>query len=145
MTRVGVAAGCVAVALAASAFAVRGMTTTNATSVATTTSMTATDAPPHRGDGAQLFRSKGCATCHTGPDSTARFDTAPSLADAQSWAANREPGVSATDYLAESMLAPSTFISPAFRDGAGGPMTGMPDLGLAPDEVDALIDYLLHR
>ena len=37
----------------------------------------------------------------------------------------------------------STFISPAFR-GEGGPMTRMPDLGLSPKEVDALIDYLLH-
>ncbi|MEO5901381.1 MAG: cytochrome c [Ilumatobacteraceae bacterium] len=144
MTRVGVAAGYAALALVAATFAVRGVTTSTAASTAPlTTSTTATVVSAHRTDGAQLFRSKGCATCHTGPDSTARFDSAPSLADAAAWAASREPGVSATDYLAESMLAPSTFISPAFHDG-GGPMTGMPDLGLSPDEVDALIDYLLH-
>ena len=93
--------------------------------------------------GAQLFQRKGCATCHTGPDSQARFEAAPSLAGAAAWAANREPGVTARDYLAESMLAPSTIISPAFRGGAG-PMNVMPDLGLSPEEVDALIDYLLQ-
>ena len=51
--------------------------------------------------------------------------------------------MAARDYLAESMLAPSTFISPTFRGGAV-PMNTMPDLGLSPEEVDALIDYLLQ-
>lgn len=133
MTRGGIAAGCAALALVAATFAARAETTSTATTVAA----------PRMLDGAQLFRSKGCATCHTGPDSPAVFEAAPSLADAPSWAGSREPGVSATDYLAESVLAPSTFISPVFRDG-GGPVSGMPDLGLSPEEVDALIDYLLH-
>jgi len=132
MTRVGVAAGCLAAMLVVVTLAMRGDSTTTA----------ATSSPPPSMDGAQLFQRKGCASCHDGPDSTARIDVAPSLTDAPSWAAGREPGVTATDYLAESMLAPSTFISPSFR-GPAGPMAGMPDLALSPAEVDALIHYLL--
>ena len=135
MTRVGVVAGCAGVVLVVATFATQGTST-------------ATGPPPAAaaaasGDGASLFQRKGCATCHTGPDSTGRFEAAPSLAGAAAWAANREPGVTARDYLAESMLAPSTFISPAFR-GSVGPMDAMPDLGLSPEEVDVLIDYLLQ-
>ena len=133
MTRIGTIAGCAAVALVAATLATGGMTTSAEPDVVV--------APP--ADGAQLFHAKGCATCHLGPDSTDSMGIGPSLANAASWAAQREPGVSATDYLAESMLAPSTFISPAFR-GEVGPMSGMPDLGLSPQEVDALIQYLLH-
>ena len=85
--------------------------------------------------GAQLFQRKGCATCHTGPDSQARFEAAPSLAGAAARAVNREPGVTARDYLAESMLAPSTFISP--RSAVAPVRERDADLGLSPEEVDA--------
>ena len=51
-----------------------------------------TDRPPSSGDGAQLFRAKGCATCHDGPDSTAQFVDFPSLANAPSWAGDRRSG-----------------------------------------------------
>ena len=33
-------------------------------------------------DGASLFRAKGCAACHTGPDSTAGGEGFPNLSDA---------------------------------------------------------------
>jgi mono/diheme cytochrome c family protein len=93
-------------------------------------------------DGAQLFRAKGCATCHTGPDSTALGSGFPSLADAPQWAADRRAGVTARDYLIESIAAPSVFTSPAYRGGTG-PTTQMPQLQLTADEIDALVDYLL--
>ena len=93
--------------------------------------------------GAQLFHAKGCAACHTGPDSTAPMSASvPSLADAGTWAATRRPPLSARDYLTESILTPGAFISPEFRGGAG-PMTYMPRLRVAAEEVDALVDYLL--
>lgn len=130
MTRVGVAAACVAAVLVVAAVAVQGTSTTTSTRDAAS-------------DGAELFQRKGCATCHAGPDSSTDLGMAPSLADASSWAGSRETGVTARDYLAESMLAPSTFISPMFRGGSG-PMEAMPDLGLSGEEVDALIDYLLQ-
>jgi mono/diheme cytochrome c family protein len=100
---------------------------------------TAASAPT---EGADLFAAKGCATCHTGPDTHALFESFPSLASASDWAVERRPGVSAAEYVAESIRNPSAFISPAFVSG-GGPTTGMPYLGLSDAEVDALVEYLL--
>ncbi|MDP2292070.1 MAG: cytochrome c [Actinomycetota bacterium] len=92
--------------------------------------------------GAELFQSKGCASCHIGPDSTPLVGAFPPLDDAASWAAERRPGMSARDYLAESMRTPSAFLSPAWV--SGGPTTAMPDLGLTEAEIDALVDHLLQ-
>jgi mono/diheme cytochrome c family protein len=94
------------------------------------------------GDGAQLFRAKGCATCHDGPDGRAGFDEFPSLADAPSWAGDRRPGLSAEQYIAQSIRDPGAFISPAWV--GGGPVTGMPQLGLTEAEIAAIVDYLLN-
>jgi mono/diheme cytochrome c family protein len=92
-------------------------------------------------DGAQLFRAKGCATCHDGPDGRAGFDEFPSLADAPSWAGDRRAGLSAEEYIAQSIREPGAFISPAWV--GGGPVTAMPQLGLTEAEIAAIVDYLL--
>jgi hypothetical protein len=104
------------------------------------------DAPgPDAGEtlgGAALFHAKGCASCHTGPDSTPAVDVGVDLSDAASWAADRRPGMSAEDYLAESVRTPEAFISPAF-DPSGGPTGAMPTLEVSDAELDALVGYLL--
>lgn len=95
-------------------------------------------------DGARLFRAKGCAGCHVGPDSAASSASGfPSLAHATEWAGDRRPGLTATDYLTESIVAPDAFVSPEFRPSQGGPTTAMPHLILTAEEVDALVDHLL--
>lgn len=95
-------------------------------------------------DGAMLFQAKGCATCHLGPDSTALVGSAfPSLADASSWAGERRPGLTATQYLSESIREPWAFISPDFSPGSAGPTAAMPALKLSDTEVAAIVDYLL--
>ena len=68
----------------------------------------------------------------------------PSLADAPSWAGERVDGLSAEEYVEQSMRNPSAFISPVYRS-SGGPNEGMPLLQLSDDEIDALVDYLLAR
>ena len=95
-------------------------------------------------DGAELFRAKGCASCHDGPDSSALIYGFPSLLDANDWAGQRRAEMTAQTYLAESINEPSTFISPSYA-GGNGPTTAMPSLALSSDEVDALIDYLLSK
>jgi mono/diheme cytochrome c family protein len=95
-------------------------------------------------DGASLFRAKGCATCHDGPTGPSLTGVGPSLADAPSWAGDRIDGVSAQDYLEQSVRSPSAFISPEYRS-SGGPSVGMPLLQLSDDEIDRLVDYLLTR
>lgn len=97
-------------------------------------------------DGAQLFLVKGCSRCHAGPDTTASIGAGfPSLADAPLWAAGRRANLSAKDYLTESIAAPGVFIAPGFQSGQSGPMTGMPQLRLTSNEIEALVDYLLQR
>jgi len=93
--------------------------------------------------GASLFQAKGCAVCHTGPESAPRVNTRVSLRNAPEWAATRRDDTSAEDYLRESMLDPTVFTSPAW-EGAG-PFDAMPSLDLDEAEVEALIDFLLHR
>lgn len=92
-------------------------------------------------DGATLFQAKGCATCHTGPTSTASMGEFPSLADAASWAGRRRMGASAAEYLDESIREPWAFISPEFHES--GPTTAMPQLGLSEAERDAVVAFLL--
>jgi cytochrome c551/c552 len=109
-----------------------------------TTSAPAVGVEPAGASGAQLFQTKGCATCHDARDSTA-FVTGgfPSLVDAAAWAGQRRAGMDAEEYVAESIRTPSAFISPEFH----GPIAGteaMPDLGLTEVEIDALVDYLLQ-
>jgi hypothetical protein len=92
------------------------------------------DAP----SGAALFRAKGCAVCHDGPDSASLTDFGPSLANAPSWAGSRVDGLSAEDYVAQSILDPGAVTSPAAA-GQGE----MPPIAMGPGEVDALVAYLL--
>lgn len=92
--------------------------------------------------GHELFQAKGCAGCHDGPDSTALVGGFPSLIGADGWAGDRRPGMSADEYLTESIVEPSAFVSPAFTGGVG-PTNGMPNLTLTPDEADELVAYLL--
>jgi mono/diheme cytochrome c family protein len=93
-------------------------------------------------DGSQLFRAKGCASCHDGPDGHAAFDQFPSLAHAPSWAADRRSGMTAEEYIAQSIREPAVFISPAWV--GGGPVTEMPRLALTEAEIAAIVDYLLR-
>lgn len=130
MTKIGVGAAVGAVLLGAVALFGWGSVSTTAT----TSSEAALD-------GAALFRAKGCATCHTGPDGQALFNEFPSLSNAAAFAGDRKPGMGAEEYLAESIREPYLFISPAFR--SGGPTTAMPTLDVSDAEVDALVAYLL--
>lgn len=96
-------------------------------------------------EGRQLLQAKGCAACHAGPETIASFDVGfPSLANASDWAGARRPGLSASEYLVESISAPGAFISPDFRAGRAGPATAMPQLRLSSEEIASLVDYLLR-
>lgn len=131
MSKLGVAAAIGAVLLAVASFVGWDSESSTAPAPAVTTEQ----------DGAALFQAKGCATCHTGPDSQALFVEFPNLSDAASFAGERKPGMSAEEYLAESIRVPNAFLSPAFQPN--GPTTSMPTLNVSDAEVDALVSYLL--
>jgi mono/diheme cytochrome c family protein len=92
--------------------------------------------------GQVLFRTKGCASCHDGPDTQAGRGF-PDLADARAWAGMRRPGLDASEYLRESIRDPSTFRSPAWSPGGAPP--GMPQLMMSESETAAIVAYLLAR
>ena len=89
-------------------------------------------------DGATLFRLKGCAQCHDGPDSTAVAAVGPPLVGAATWAGTRRPGLDAEAYVRESIRTPDAFAA------ASSPFE-MPTLALTDEEVDRLVDYVLGR
>ena len=94
-------------------------------------------------DGAQVFTLKGCAMCHVGPDGNDSIQAGPSLAAAPTWAGERVDGMSAEEYIEQSIRSPSAVISPEFTRTTGGPTTGMPLLQVSDDEIAALVHYLL--
>lgn len=93
--------------------------------------------------GEELFRTKGCAMCHDGPDGASMIGAGPSLVAAASWAGERMPDVAAADYVELSIRNPSAFVSPVYTGQTGGPGGGMPLLQLSDSEIDAIVEYLL--
>ena len=87
--------------------------------------------------GRQVYRSLGCANCHEPNFFGQRLG--PPLDHVGSVAAIRRPGLSAEEYLRQSILDPGAFVVPGYQDS-------MPrDLGrdLSPTDLDALVAYLL--
>jgi mono/diheme cytochrome c family protein len=92
-------------------------------------------------DGEALFRTRGCAGCH---ESGGPGGSAPGLTAVGDWGGERRPGMSAEQYVAESIRDPQAFISPQFRPVPGQPLQAMPDLELTEEETDAVVAYLLE-
>ena len=98
----------------------------------------APEEPPLDGD-RRSSGLKGCATCHDGPISLARFAVGPSLG---------RPGRPAADHVAG-------LDGPRLRPPIGAPAAGlrrsrlrrslhqMPTLAVSDEELDALVQYLL--
>lgn len=89
--------------------------------------------------GRQIMEGKGlCFTCHTvGKSGALRF---PDLDGIATRAATRVPGLSALDYLAESIYDPNVYIVPGFNPGM--PVINKPPIGLSDQEILAVIAYL---
>jgi len=89
--------------------------------------------------GKQIMEGKGlCFTCHTiGKSGALRF---PDLDGIATRAATRVPGLSALDYLAQSIYEPNHFIVPGFNPGM--PVINKPPIGLSDQEIIAVIAYL---
>ena len=93
-------------------------------------------------NGELLFRTKGCAACHSvaAMGIRAYVPAGPDLSAGTADFGSRRAGLSASEYLAQSMRAPQAFLAP----GATG-TTEMPDLGLSDAEIDAIARFLLGR
>jgi mono/diheme cytochrome c family protein len=89
--------------------------------------------------GKQIMEGKGlCSTCHTiGKSGALPF---PDLDGIGAKAATRRPGLSAVDYLAQSLYDPNVYIVPGFNPGM--PVINEPPIELTDREVLALMAYL---
>ncbi len=91
-----------------------------------------------RSPGLQVFLQSGCVACHTiaGVEG-AIGQIGPELTNVASQAGSRVPGLSAEQYLRQSVLEPASFVV----DGFAPLMT--PGLVAEGPDLDALIEYLL--
>ena len=89
--------------------------------------------------GREIMDGKGlCMTCHTiGQTGALRF---PDLAGIATRAAERVPGLSDLDYLAQSMYEPDVFIVEGFNPGM--PAINRPPIGLTDQEILCVIAAL---
>jgi hypothetical protein len=89
--------------------------------------------------GREITETKGlCRTCHTiGQSGALRF---PDLAGVAGRAEERVPGLSALDYLAQSMYEPDVFVVPGFNPGM--PVINRPPIGLTDQEILCVLAYL---
>lgn len=89
--------------------------------------------------GREIAEGKGlCLTCHTiGQSGALRF---PDLQGIGSRAADRVPGMSAEEYLRESLYDPNAYVVSGFDPGM--PSADRPPIGLTDEEIVTVIAYL---
>lgn len=89
-------------------------------------------------DGQTVFLTAGCTACHTIDGVSETAEIGPNLTDLFDRAGDRVQGLSAEEYVRQSILEPQAFIV----DGYG---EFMPTLPLDTHEVDALAEFLLSE
>jgi mono/diheme cytochrome c family protein len=92
--------------------------------------------PPELQAGRQVFEAKGCVACHA-TEGTTRL-TGPSLAGIAERGATRKPGMSAEDYIRESVLQPQAYVVEGFP-----PIMPSFQGNITDQELSSLIQYLL--
>ena len=87
--------------------------------------------------GRQLYRSLGCANCHEPNLLGQRLG--PPLDHVGTGAETRRPGLSAAEYVRQSIVDPGSYVVPGYND------TMPRDIGRdpSPTDLDALVTYLL--
>jgi cytochrome c oxidase subunit 2 len=90
--------------------------------------------------GRQVFTAAGCGACHTFSDAGSSSQTGPNLDELAQVAGEREPGTPAEDYVRQSIVDPNAFVVEGFDEGI---MPQNFEQQLSPEELDALVEYLL--
>ena len=101
--------------------------------------------PPNGEDGEAIFTSSGgCAACHTIEGVTTGL-VGPDLTHIGTAAGTRKPGVSAEDYIRESIREPEAFVAEGVERAIPGLMTSALTASLTDGQVDALVEFLLEQ
>lgn len=96
----------------------------------------AADSPVAAADGIALFQTRGCSGCHVLAGVSDDQSIGPVLTDLEGRAGRRVDGLTAGEYVTQSIRSPSAYIVPGFGDS-------MPSLELTDAEVAALVELLL--
>jgi cytochrome c553 len=88
--------------------------------------------------GRQLYRELGCANCHEASFTNLFRPVGPPLDHAGAVAGKRVPGMSAEDYLRQSITDPGAYVVPGYPDSM--PRALAKDL--SPEDLAALVAYL---
>ncbi|MEN8238619.1 MAG: cytochrome c [Actinomycetota bacterium] len=97
------------------------------------------DAAPAVADGQALFQTRGCIGCHTISLTASGGTVGPGLTGLPQVAATRVEGMTASDYVRQSIREPDAYTVQGYGPGV------MPVLPLTDLEVDTLVEYLLER
>lgn len=90
--------------------------------------------------GREIFTSAGCDACHTLGDADASAQVGPELDALADVAEERKPGMSAEEYVKESIVDPPAFVVEGY---SGDTMPQTYEDQLTPEEIDTLVEYLL--
>jgi mono/diheme cytochrome c family protein len=88
--------------------------------------------------GRQVYRALGCGSCHDGNLLNLFRPVGPPLNDAGLVGAKRVPGMSAADYLRQSIVDPGAYLVPGYADSMPRGLAGE----LSPEDLAALVAYL---
>jgi cytochrome c oxidase subunit 2 len=91
-------------------------------------------------DGAKLFASNGCGGCHTFKPAKSDGQIGPDL-DGLAEAA-QAAGSTPEEFVKQSIADPNAYLAPGYQ---GGVMPGTFAKTLKPEEIDALVKYLLGK
>lgn len=86
-----------------------------------------------------------CFTCHTISGLSETGLLGPDLTHIGTDAANRQPGVSAEDYLRQSITEPEAFVAEGVERAVPGLMLPALTAGLTDEDVDALVAFLMEQ
>ena len=89
-------------------------------------------------EGRTVFLTKGCTGCHSRDGASDKGFVGPDLTGLADRAGDRVEGLSAEEYVRQSVLDPQAYIV----DGYG---SQMPVLPVDTEELDALVDFLLSE
>jgi cytochrome c553 len=88
--------------------------------------------------GRQVYRTLGCATCHEASISNLFRPVGPSLDRVGQLGGERVPGMSAEDYLRQSITDPGAYLVPGYPDSMPRGVAG----ALSAEDLAALVAYL---
>ena len=107
--------------------------------VVTWTNGSSVDTTPPLADGQAIFQTAGCIACHSIGVTLRGGQIGPDLAGLSQRAGTRVEGMTASDYVRQSIREPDAYTVSGFGRGV------MPLLPLADIDVDTLVEYLLEN